>query len=101
MEVLGPEQRDRSPERRVAHDPVIEYLEWLMERSIPIGSWSFGLDGILGLIPGFGDLAAGVVSAFIVGRAAKAGGAEAALARVMAKVCICTFLRRIPPVWGL
>jgi hypothetical protein len=82
--------------RRPSVDPVIEYLEWLTERVIRIGPWSFGLDGILGLIPGLGDVAGGIVSAFIVARAARAGIPRAAVARMMANVAIDSVLGAIP-----
>lgn len=81
------------PRRR---DPVIEYLEWLMERAVPVGRWSFGLDGILGLVPGLGDLASGIVATYIIARAAQAGVPRAALARMMVNVAIDSLLGAIP-----
>src|SRR5262245_56720605 len=55
-------------------------LAWLMENSIPIGKrWSIGLDGIVGLFPGVGDLAGAFVSALIVASATQAGLPRAAL----------------------
>lgn len=82
--------------RQPSADPVIEYLEWLTERVIRIGPWSFGLDGILGLIPGLGDVAGGIVSAVIIARAARAGIPRAAVARMMANVAIDSVLGAIP-----
>ena len=93
-----PRPAEREPATGVPHDPIIEYLEWLMERAIPLGRWSFGLDGILGLIPGFGDLAAGIIASYIVARAARAGVPRAALARMMMNVAIDTLLGSVPIV---
>ncbi|MCZ2079851.1 MAG: DUF4112 domain-containing protein [Bryobacteraceae bacterium] len=77
-------------------DPLMEWLVWLMDQSIRTGRFSFGLDGILGLIPGFGDLGGSVVSAFIVYRAARAGVPKAAVARMMANVAVDSVLGAIP-----
>jgi len=78
------------------HAPVIEYLEWLTERAIRVGPWSFGLDGILGLVPGLGDLISGLISAYIVACAARDGVPRAAIARMMTNVAIDTALGSIP-----
>ena len=37
-------------------DPEAEQLAWLMDSSISIGRFSIGLDALVGLIPGLGDL---------------------------------------------
>jgi uncharacterized protein DUF4112 len=76
--------------------PVIEYLEWLTERAIRVGPWSFGLDGILGLVPGLGDLISGLISAYIVACAARDGVPRAAVARMITNVAIDTALGSIP-----
>ena len=46
----------------------LEWLAWLMDRSIPIPGTklTFGLDAILGLIPGGGDLFAGLIQTGLV-----------------------------------
>src|SRR5258705_12818036 len=85
----------------IRRDPVIEYLEWLMERAIPVGRWSFGLDGILGLIPGMGDVLSGIIASYIIARAARAGVPRAALARMMTNVVIDTLLGSVPIIGDL
>ena len=52
-----------------APDPWIRQLAYLMDGAIPIGSWSFGLDPLIGLIPGIGDLIGALISMVIVVRA--------------------------------
>jgi len=75
----------------------VENLAWLMDRSIPIGKrWSIGLDGIVGLFPGVGDLAGTFVSALIVASATQAGLPRAAVGRMMANVVVDTLLGSIP-----
>jgi hypothetical protein len=90
-------EKSRSePLDRMRRDPVIDYLEWLTERAIPLGRWSFGLDGILGLIPGLGDVVSGLLATYIVARAARDGVPRSALARLMTNVAIDTLLGSIP-----
>ena len=80
----------------------VETLAWLMDRSIPIGTrWSIGLDGIVGLFPGVGDLAGTLVSALIVASATQAGLPRAAVGRMMANVVVDTLLGSIPFVGDL
>ena len=75
----------------------VEKLAWLMDRSIPIGKrWSIGLDGIVGLFPGVGDLAGSFVSALIVASATQAGLPRAAIARMVTNVAVDTVLGGIP-----
>jgi Domain of unknown function (DUF4112) len=75
----------------------VENLAWLMDSSIPIGKrWSIGLDGIVGLFPGVGDLAGTLVSALIVASATQAGLPRAAVGRMMANVAVDTLLGGIP-----
>ncbi|HEX2521485.1 MAG TPA: DUF4112 domain-containing protein, partial [Terriglobia bacterium] len=75
----------------------VENLAWLMDSSIPLGKrWSIGLDGIVGLFPGVGDLAGTLVSALIVASATQAGLPRAAVGRMMANVAIDTLLGGIP-----
>src|SRR5690348_658816 len=46
----------RAGERLPVRDPWIEHLAYLMDGAIPIGRWSIGLDPLLGLVPGIGDV---------------------------------------------
>jgi hypothetical protein len=78
-------------------DPWIDKLAWLMDGSIPIGRrWSIGLDAVVGLIPGFGDMVGALVSMLIVLRAVQAGIPRVAVARMMANIAIDSLLGAIP-----
>jgi hypothetical protein len=79
-----------------ARDPLIDWLAWLMDNSIQVGPWRIGLDGLVGLLPGAGDLATGVVSMVIILRAAAAGVPRVAVARMVANVAIDTLLGMVP-----
>lgn len=60
---------DTYPLKRAAKvDTGIEQLSWLMDDlfRIPVLGWRFGLDALVGLIPGFGDTATSLVSFYIL-----------------------------------
>jgi uncharacterized protein DUF4112 len=84
-EVLPPESR------------WIERIAWLMDRSIPLGRrWSVGLDAIIGLVPGVGDIAGILVGAAIVGAAIKARLPRSAIARMVANVAVDGLFGAVP-----
>ena len=66
----------------------VEKLAYVMDRSIPIGRWRIGLDGIIGLIPGLGDLIGALVSALIVAAGIQARLPRSAIARMVANIAI-------------
>jgi hypothetical protein len=51
----------------------LEQLSWLMDDMfrIPVIGWRFGLDALVGLIPGFGDTATSLVSFYILAAAVR------------------------------
>lgn len=68
-----------------------------MDRSIPIGSgYSIGLDPIVGLIPGIGDLISTAVSGFIILQARRMGVPKATVVRMMVNVAIDSAVGAIP-----
>lgn len=102
--VLEPEVLPKSPspssppsgEGVRAPDAWVEKLAWLMDRSIPIGRWKIGLDGIIGLVPGLGDLVGAVISGVIVAAAIRAGVPRPAIARMLANVGIEALVGIVP-----
>lgn len=85
-EVLSPDEPD----------PWIEKLAWLMDQSIPIGRWRIGLDGIIGLVPGLGDLIGAAISSVIVAAGVRAGLPRSAIARMVANVAIEAVVGVVP-----
>ena len=83
-------------ERLPAPDPWVRHLAYLMDGAIPIGNWSFGLDPLIGLVPGIGDLIGALISMVIVLRAVQAGIPRIAIARMMTNIAIDTFVGSIP-----
>ncbi|MDX2149576.1 MAG: DUF4112 domain-containing protein [Bryobacteraceae bacterium] len=80
----------------VVRDPWLEKIEWLMDRAIPVGGRSFGLDPILGLIPGAGEAIGGMVSLFLVARAVQLGAPKSAIARMLVNVGIDSIVTSVP-----
>jgi hypothetical protein len=83
-------------ERLPARDRWIGQLAYLMDGSIPIGRWTIGLDPLLGLLPGLGDLIGALVSMVIVARAVAAGIPRVAVARMVTNIAIDTLVGSIP-----
>lgn len=84
------------PQGDAERDQVIETIAWLMDRSIPIGGFRIGLDPIIGLIPGFGDVFSTLISAVLIVQAQRAGVPKATVLRMMTNVGIDTVLGSIP-----
>lgn len=82
-------------------DPVVDWVVHYMDRAFNVGGFRFGLDGIIGLVPSAGDAIGGLISAFIIYRAAQAGIPRSALLRMTANVAIDTAVGAIPFVGDL
>ena len=63
---------------------------------VPGTNVRFGLDAILGLIPGAGDVAGGILSTFIILQAAKLGAPRSVLARMVMNVAIDSIVGAVP-----
>jgi len=81
----------------------VRALAHVLDRAIRIPGTNFrvGLDGILGLVPGFGDAAGAALSGVIVLAAIRAGASRAVLGRMLANVALDTALGAIPVVGDL
>jgi hypothetical protein len=88
----------KETEKTAFNDRLSEYLAWLMDSSIQVGPISFGLDGLIGVIPGFGDVATSIVSALIILRAIHNGVHRAAIIRMLLNVGLDTLLGMVPLV---
>ncbi len=65
-------------------------LAWLLDNSIPLPGTRFriGLDAVIGLIPGLGDLVGVLLSSYIVREAARLGAPPSVLARMTFNVAL-------------
>ena len=69
--------------------------------TLPGTNFRFGLDGILGLIPGAGDLSTLAVSAYMISVMAKNGASGNVIAKMVVNVLIDTLLGAIPFIGDL
>lgn len=90
--------RQPSPETLRHADEIVERIAWLMDRSIPIGGLRIGLDPIIGLIPGIGDLVGAAIATGIIVQAHRAGVPRSTLLRMVVNVALDAGLGSIPIV---
>lgn len=74
----------------------LEGLAGLLDDRFSIGGVRFGLDGLLGLAPGVGDAAAGLIAAYIVLEAWRLGASGSTLAQMALNVAIDLAIGSIP-----
>jgi hypothetical protein len=72
------------PVRSVKIDESLERLSWLLDDMIRVPGlgWRFGLDALVGLIPGFGDTATSLASFYILVSAVRYGVPKVTLLRM-------------------
>lgn len=73
-------------------------MAWVLDSSIRIPGTQirFGMDTIIGLVPGLGDLVAGALSLYIIGEAARIGIPRSLLARMGWNVALDTLVGEVP-----
>jgi hypothetical protein len=86
--------------------PPYDDLAWLADLldtrwRIPGTSWRFGVDSIAGLIPGAGDLVAGLAGAYILIAAHRAGVPPNIKARMVGNIAVDTVVGSIPILGGI
>lgn len=78
----------------------VEALAWLLDNSIPIPGTGrrIGLDAIVGLVPGLGDILSGGLGLLVVARAAQMGVSRVVLARMLANTAVDFVVGSIPVI---
>ena len=96
-EIIPPGGRS-SREQGMLDDETLSLLASLLDDlfRIPGTSWRFGLDPLVGLIPGFGDLITSVASFLIILAAWQRRMPKVTMARMVANVAIDTIVGSIP-----
>ncbi|MFM2044416.1 MAG: hypothetical protein RLY86_2992 [Pseudomonadota bacterium] len=95
----------RTPPHRL--DPeTVAHLRGLSELldsrwRVPGLGWRFGIDGIASIIPGIGDTATGVISAYIIWQAARIGVPRSTLLRMAANTGVDWAVGSIPVIGTL
>ena len=93
-------------EKQVPTKKEFKELDWLAKLMdaqflVPGTNFRFGLDGIIGLIPGAGDLSTFAVSAYLLTIMARNGASGFVLARMVVNVLIDAVFGMIPIVGDL
>ncbi|HET6978314.1 MAG TPA: DUF4112 domain-containing protein [Pyrinomonadaceae bacterium] len=92
---------ERNSESHV--DKSLERLSWLMDDlfRVPVIGWRFGLDALVGLIPGFGDTATSLVSFYILVSAVRYRVPKITLLRMAFNIAIDYVVGSLPVVGDL
>jgi hypothetical protein len=96
------ELAQRKPQS-VKLDDSLERLSWLLDDLIRIPglNWRFGLDALVGLIPGFGDTATSLASFYILVSAVRYGVPKVTLLRMALNIGIDYLIGALPFVGDL
>jgi len=97
-------RRDKDSRTNQSHRAILDQMDglaWLLDNSIkiPIINYRIGLDAIIGLIPGLGDVAGLVVSSVIVLQAIRLGAPSATLTRMVLNI-VAEALVGLVPMFG-
>jgi hypothetical protein len=86
--------------RRIEAPADMELLAWLLDNSIPIPGTArrVGIDALIGLVPGLGDVISGGLGLLVVARAAGLGLPRIVLARMLANVALDFAIGSIPVI---
>jgi hypothetical protein len=92
------ESTRRQPARPGADISRFQQLARLLDAAVRVPGTNirFGLDAVLGLIPGAGDIAGGLLSSFIIVQAANLGAPRSVLARMVMNVAIDSIVGAVP-----
>ena len=76
----------------------LEKLAWILDSVIPIPgtNWRIGLDGLIGLIPGVGDISAGAISTYILYQALRMGVPTMVVGRMLLNIVMESVVGVIP-----
>lgn len=87
----------RTPQRQAAVRARLKRLAWLLDSAIPLpGGYRIGLDGLIGLVPGLGDVVAALLSSYIVVEAARLRVPASVLLRMGLNVALELIIGAVP-----
>src|SRR5204863_10178976 len=95
-EVLPPEEK----QKRQGLEPLFRWLALIMDEIIrvPGTNFRFGLDPLIGLIPGIGDTSSALVSAFALVQAVRLGVPKVLLMRMALNILVNEVVGIVPVV---
>jgi Domain of unknown function (DUF4112) len=97
-EVLPPEDRSGRRRTNASLEPLFRWLALIMDDLLrfPGTKFRFGLDPIIGLLPGIGDVTSAIISAMAFVHAARSGVPKILLARMAMNILINELVGIIP-----
>ncbi len=97
-EVVPPEDRSGSRRTSASLEPLFRWLALIMDEFLrfPGTKIRFGLDPIIGLLPGIGDVSSAIISAVALIHAARYGVPKILLARMATNILINELVGIIP-----
>ena len=103
MSQSSPPPNPRTSAAQAATQQRLSALSHLLDNAIPIPGLGYriGLDPLLGLFPGGGDLLAGLLSAYIVIEAARLGTPAASLTRMVFNILLEVLVGTVPMLGDL
>jgi Domain of unknown function (DUF4112) len=95
-EVLPPEEK----EKRKAIEPIFKWIAYVMDEvaRVPGTKFRFGLDPLIGLIPGIGDTSSALVSAFALVHAVRLGVPKILLVRMALNILVNETIGVVPVI---
>lgn len=88
------EPNDDMAARRQRLEKLSHVLDGLFR--LPGTDWRFGLDGIVGLIPGVGDTATGVIGSYLIAEAVQIGARKRVIAKMLVNIVVDWLIGLIP-----
>jgi hypothetical protein len=100
---IGRMQRTARPagsdEQRTRSLAQVEALAWLLDNSIPVpgtGGRRFGVDAVIGLVPGIGDIVSGALGLIVVWRGSRMGLPRIVVGRMLLNTLLDIAVGAIP-----
>jgi hypothetical protein len=89
----------RTDEQRTRSLAEVEALAWLLDNSIPVpgtGGRRFGIDAVIGLVPGIGDIVSGALGLIVVWRGSRMGLPRIVIGRMLLNTLLDIAVGAIP-----
>jgi len=83
----------KSPEKIISE---LDTIANLMDSHFSIGKFTFGIDGLIGLLPGIGDTLGGLISVYIVLRGYQAGVSKTKVSKMLLLVWLDALFGSVP-----
>lgn len=99
MPVKTQNTQDTHRDRQASYERLNRLAYWMDERiAIPGTKWRIGLDALIGLVPGVGDVITSALSAYVISEARRLGAPRHLMWRMAWNIGLDTLLGSVPLV---